>query len=233
MPRWFTSPACRRPPHAGIQGSSVRRALAHQRAARVVADAAQHRRAPMHDEPMTEWAPQRGQRLSSLSRVAPGRQTPGRSPAITCTPPVFHQHDLAVVVTGTVGGEPPVRPVLAACMMTMRPAASGLQHLPLLQQRAGAPRPAPGLRLCGGLCESAGWPGRRSAHGGAHGVAQLRKAKPRGDVGAALMLSRTSKSPEMSATRATLVSVMPRASLFQQLQQVLDARLTRSGQRVM
>ena len=86
---------------------------------------------------------------------------------------------------------------------------SSLQHLPLLQQRAGAhngqhrafARAVAFAKAPGGLVVG-------EDMGGAHGVAQLRKQSLAADVWRGAHASRTSKSAEMSATLATLVSVM-------------------------
>ena len=157
-------------------------------------------------------APQRGQRLLQLVQGGTGQAhhliAPGNH-LHTGNAQCVHQHDLAVVV-GTVGGGA-TRQARVGRLHDDDAARrhSGLQHLPLLQQRAGAhhgqhrafARAVAFAKAPGGLVVG-------EDMGSTHGVAQLCKQGFAWKLGGAAHASRTSRSPVMSATRATLVSVM-------------------------
>ena len=195
-------------PHARIQRQlGVGRTPAHQGAARVVADAAQHRGAnARRANDRMRLAPQRRQRL--LQAVERGA---GQADHLRAALDHLHagdaqgvdEHDLAVVVR-TVGRGAACQSGVGRLQDDDAPRGhGGLEHLPLLQQRTG-PHHGQHRALARALAPAKAPRGQVAGQhvGRADDVAQLRQQ------GGGAHASRTSSSAVISATRAALVSVM-------------------------
>ncbi|KAF1050639.1 MAG: hypothetical protein GAK34_01791 [Delftia tsuruhatensis] len=196
----------------------IGRAAPHQGAARVVADAAQHRGADARraDHRM-RLAPQRRQRL-----LQPVQRGAGQADHLGAAANDLHagdaqgvdEHDLAVVVRAVGRGAARQARVGGLHDDDTPGRHGGLHHLPLLQQRRG---PHHGqhraLARAVALAEAARGLVVGEHMGRAHGLAQLLQQGFAGHLGHGgdgrrAHASRTSRSPVMSATLLTLVSVM-------------------------
>ncbi len=118
IPRWFTASVCHLHLYARITTFRYTPATLHQRAAGVVTNTADDRCA-IHDDPITECGSRpSGLRAFSVNRAwcqdRPALVRPCRERELVETQGA-DDHDIAIIIV-TVGVDPSVRPVLAACI---------------------------------------------------------------------------------------------------------------------